>query len=256
MLDPTVTPGLKMPTPVLPWVPDLLGDDWTDHRGIVIVGQNYGQFITGNTKRPKRMSTQRYATAAGWQAFQQTFVNDVVINDNDYYERLAPLLQTTKSNARFVVTDLVRSTLVKRGTPEQRGGILQRFDANIDLNDGDHCKVFGLYADLPESTQWMWDRLTSTKPSTIVALGRAPLCGLLRLFGKYGCPINEHPSGKHWKYKGERWMYNCGINSIQGRIKSGEWHIVNSTTLERRWHIVLVTGRASSNREQPLCELR
>jgi len=112
MLDPAVTSALA--PLVLPWVPDLLGDDWTHECGIVIVGQNYGQFVTGYTNRPKRMSAQAYGTATTWQDFQRTFIPDVVINDDQYYEKLAPLLNTTNTMDRFVVTDLVPQRQAER----------------------------------------------------------------------------------------------------------------------------------------------
>lgn len=147
MLDPSVSTGLANLPPILPWVPDLVGEEWMHECGIVIVGQNYGQFIAGYTKRTKRMRAYDYASAITWQAFQKAFINDVVIDDNDYYELLAPLLRTTKSNARFILTDLVRNTLVRRGTPKRRAGTVQRIDRNIDLNDVEHCKVYGSYAD-------------------------------------------------------------------------------------------------------------
>ena len=230
-------------------MPDLLGEEWTHESGIVIVGQNYGQFISGYTNRPKRMSALDYAKAKTWQDFQQVFIREVVINDDDYYELLAPLLDTTTAKDRFVVTDLIRCTLVKRGTPKVRGGTLQRLDANIDLNDEEHCKVYGRHADLPESTGWFWDRLVATKASMIVALGRAPCCGLLRLFASKACAVTAYPSGKVWTHQGVRWMYNCGINSIQGRLKGGEWHVVNSAALQRSWHIVLVAHPATENNQ-------
>jgi hypothetical protein len=240
---------LSWTTVILPWVPDLLGEEWTHECGIVIVGQNYGQFITGYTKRTKRMSAYDYVSATTWQAFQHAFVNDVVIDDNDYYELLAPLLQTTKSNARFIVTDLVRNTLVKRSTPKRRAGSVQRIDTNIDLNDVEHCRVYGSYADLPESKTGLWDRLTGTKAPTVVALGRAALCGLLRLFVNKGCTVTEHQSGTPWKYRGERWMYNCGISSVKGRLTNRDWHVVNSPVLQRSWHVVLVAHPATENNQ-------
>jgi hypothetical protein len=36
MLDSSLSPELGKPSPVLPWVPDLLGQDWTHECGIVI----------------------------------------------------------------------------------------------------------------------------------------------------------------------------------------------------------------------------
>jgi hypothetical protein len=243
MLDPAVTFGLG--TLVLPWVPDLLGDEWTHQCGIVIVGQNYGQFVTGYTNRPRRMSAQAYATATTWQGFQARFTPDVVIDDDQYYEKLAPLLNTTNAKDRFVVTDLVRCTLVQRVAI--RSGATTRIDNSIDLNDRKHRDAYAKYADLPESRDWLWERLTKTKARTIVALGRAPYCGLLRLFSSNACTVTDHKSGKPWRYRGTQWMYNCGIDSIERRLANGDWHDVTSATLHRSWAVILVTHPAMEN---------
>jgi hypothetical protein len=245
MLDPAVTSALA--PLVLPWVPDLLGDDWTHECVIVIVGQNYGQFVTGYTNRPKRMSAQAYGTATTWQDFQRTFIPDVVINDDQYYEKLAPLLNTTNTMDRFVVTDLVKCTLVKRAVI--RSGATTRIDDNIDLTDPKHRVAYATYADLPESRGWLWERLMSTNARTIVALGRAPYCGLLRLFSSNGCTVTDHKSAKQWRYRGAQWMYNCGIDSIEGRLTNGDWHDVTSTTLHRSWAMILVTHPAMENNQ-------
>jgi hypothetical protein len=252
MLDPIITHGISNPPPVLPWVPDLLGTDWTHEDGIIIVGQNYGQFITGYTTRPKRMSAQTYANAITWQAFQRAFINNVVIDDQDFYEPLAPLLNTTGTKARFVVTDLVKNTLVERGPTTPRAAT--RIDRNIDIKDGHHCAVYGAYADLLESKDWLWDRLVSTKARTIIGLGRAPYCGLLRLFATKSCTITDHRTGKPWRFRGERWMYDCGISGIGGRIANHDWHDANSATLQRSWHVILVAHptRENSNYQQAI----
>ncbi len=248
MLDPALTPCLGTPSPVLPWVPDLLGEHWTHECGIVIIGQNYGQFITGYTTRPKRMSAQAYANATTWQGFQRTFIPDVVINDNDYYEKLAALLRTTGSNDRFVVTNLIRCTLVERGAAP-RPGVTTRSDKNIDLNLPTHRDAYAAHADLPESRDWLWDRIIGTKSRTMIALGRAPYCGLLRLFASKKCTITDHKSGNQWQYRGAQWMYNCGINSIEGRLTKGDWHDVHSPALQRSWAIILVAHPAAENND-------
>lgn len=85
------------------------------------------------------------------------------------------------NNDRFVVTDLIRCTLVERGAAP-RLGVTTRSDKNIDLNLRAHRTAYAAYADLPESRNWLWDRIIGTKSSTIIALGRAPYCGLMRLF--------------------------------------------------------------------------
>jgi hypothetical protein len=248
MLDPALTPCLGTPSPVLPWVPDLLGEHWTHECGVVIIGQNYGQFITGYTARPKRMSAQAYANATTWQDFQRTFIPDVVVNDNDYYEKLAPLLRATGSNDRFVVTDLIRCTLVERGAAP-RPGVTTRSDKNIDLNLPKHRDAYAAYADIPESRDWLCERIIGTKSRTIIALGRAPYCGLLRLFASKKCTITDHKSGNQWRYRGAQWMYNCGINSIEGRLTNGDWHDVHSPALQRSWAIILVAHPATENND-------
>ena len=248
MLDPALTPYLGMPSRVLPWVPDLLGEDWTHECGIVIIGQNYGQFVTGYTTRRKRMSAQAYANATTWQDFQRTFIPDVVINDNDYYEKLAPLLRTTGSDDRFVVTDLIRCTLVERG-PAARPGVTTRSDKNIDLNLPTHRAAYAAYADLPESRDWLWDRIISTKSRTMIALGRAAYCGLLRLFASKKCTITDNKSRIQWRSRGAQWMYNCGISSIEGRLANADWHDVHSPALQRSWAIILVAHPARENND-------
>lgn len=248
MLDPALTPCLGTPPPVLPWVPDLLGEHWTHECGIVIIGQNYGQFVTGYTTRPKRMSAQAYANATTWNAFQRIFIPDVVINDTNYYEKLAPILRTTGSNERFVVTDLIRCTLVERGAAPLPG-VTTRSDKNIDLTLPTHRAVYAAYADIPESQDWLWERIIGTKSCTMIALGRAPYCGLLRLFASKKCTITDHKSGNQWRYRGAQWMYNCGINSIEGRLTNGDWHDVHSPALNRSWATILVAHPAWENND-------
>ena len=197
MIDPRVTPGVRRTT-VLPWVPDLLGSDWTNPCAMLMVGQSYAGFLDHYSNRSNRMPVHQYQNAGDWQTFQQDYVPAVVEDDLQYYEKLSPLLQITGSYSRFAVFDIVRASLVERRAVAMIGGCQQRRDGALDLRNPSQKSVFRAYASLPESRRWTWDRVTGSQASLIVALGRTAACQLIHLFLLNGCVVHERNSGRPW----------------------------------------------------------
>jgi len=246
MIDPRVTPGGRRTT-VLPWVPDLLGSDWTDRCAMLIVGQSYAGFLDRYSNRPNRMPVYQYQNAGDWQTFQRDYIPAVVEDDLQYYEKLSPLLQITGSYSRFAVFDIVRASLVERRVVAMISGCQQRRDGDLDLRDQSQRSVFRAYASLPESRRWTWDRVTGSHASLIVALGRTAACQLIHLFLLNGCLVHERNSKRRWTYSGQDWVYNCGMSSLKTRLSAKDWYVVTSPRMGRTWHVVVVVHPSFEN---------
>ena len=130
MLDPAVHPWLTAGT-VAPWVPDLLGEEWTHPDAVFVVGLALAGFIKGYSGRRHVIDLKDYLASQTWMAFQKAFLRYVVAGDGDYYERLCPLINHP---SRFAIFDIARCALVVRAVPGAKG----RRDHNIDLRQANH----------------------------------------------------------------------------------------------------------------------
>lgn len=174
MLDPAFHP-FAFSRSVVPWVPDILGEDWTHPEATFVVGPALAGFIEGYSGRNKTLSLSAYLAAPDWRTFQRKFIAHVVRGDENHYEKLAPLLGHI---SRFAVFDLCRSSLVVRTGAGTKG----RQDQNINTRFAEHRAVFARYAEHPKSKYWTKSRLVNSKGRIIVALGFTAEYGLVRLF--------------------------------------------------------------------------
>jgi hypothetical protein len=116
--DPLADPPITTAT-VLPWVPDLLGANWTDEESLIIVGSAYSGFIREYSGgKGLRIRDYLASSQQEWFRFQIEFVRQVVTEFRAYYgfiERLCRALngqQTTISNA--AIFELCRVSFVRR----------------------------------------------------------------------------------------------------------------------------------------------
>ncbi|MCE5306810.1 MAG: hypothetical protein LLG20_04140 [Acidobacteriales bacterium] len=238
MLDPAIHPWLP-PNCVAPWVPDLLGEEWTHPNAVLVVGSALAGFIGGYSRRDQVMELSDYFAAQTWQAFQRVFFRDVVSGDEDYYERLCPLLNHPR---RFACFDLVRCSLVVRAAATAH----RRRDENINTRWPDHRAVFARYAEHPKSKQWATARLLDSHARLIIALGFTAEYGLVRLVADLGMRVRDSQTGLLWQERRLRepgnWTY--GYPGGSGRSLASRytppcwWQVEDPATGSPRWAIV------------------
>ena len=202
MLTAGIVQGVD-PNTVLPWVPDLVGKEWSSEKAFFVVGSAYAGFIKQYSGRRATMNLCRYATAVTARLFQERFLNDVVEPDPDYYGKLAilfghaPAAPLPRFSARQIcVLDLCRASFVRRGL---RNGQRKNWDKPGDgiVKDsaaGPQPHIFQHYVD--QNSDWTWKRFMQSKASKIVALGTIAEHGVLRLFHEHGFTIRDqmHPN--------------------------------------------------------------
>jgi hypothetical protein len=218
---------------VLPWVPDILGRNWREADSVVIVGSAYAPFVEHFSNRGRVMSRKVYENASTWQEFQQAFVASVVDGDDRYYGPLMPLAAVTAAPndcSNLALLDLCRASFVavSEGKFTGRDSVLKK-----------HCRLFADYVEHSQNQSWLWQRLTATEATRIVALGTIAEHGLLRLFDTHRCvlrvngtikPLPRCDVGK-W-VKGGFWLHAHG----------GDWWDIQSRYEgeERRWALLPV----------------
>jgi hypothetical protein len=154
----------------LPWVPDLVGLDWTAEDATLVVGSAYGPFIA-DEHRDHEMTTQRYNQPTV-RAFQQRFLCDVVTKRR-YYARVAALASNVMPSCRkLALFDLCRVAFIRRDTPLDRGGDKVVTEAQ---------ELFNIYVERERAREWLWQRLIRSRSSAVVALGTIAEHGVLRL---------------------------------------------------------------------------
>ena len=246
MLDPVVHPWPSVGV-VAPWVPDVLGEDWTHPNAIFVVGSALAGFIKDYSGRHHVMDLNDYLGAQDWQAFQKTFVRDVVVGDSDHYERLCPLIN---HQTRFAVFDVVRCSLVVRGA--LKAGTRQ--DGNINTRLLNHRPVFSQYGESLESKKWTMKRLMGTRARLIVALGFTAEYSLVRFFTDIGMRVRDSLTRKAWKQPRlkdpSNWTYGYpGGSTHRSLVKRyappSWWEIEDPATGNPRWAIVPVVHPSS-----------
>jgi len=108
---------------VLPWVPDVLGSEWTDCEAVHVVGMAYAGFIEEFSSN-RHFPLKEYVKASNesWHNFAQMYLCQVISNnDRAYYEPLSHILEYFQSKSRFCLYDLSRASLVQRGKENARG---------------------------------------------------------------------------------------------------------------------------------------
>jgi hypothetical protein len=196
MLEPDPALGIDQNT-VLPWVPDLVGNDAAGEHAILLFGAAYAGFIREYSCRGACLPLADYVAAAkhdraaGWVAFQRLFLENVVQPDAAYYGRLASLLTSVGVGAsRVVLADLCPNSIVKRGVINNR----RKDDSQQPCRD--RASTFCKYVAHPTVAGWNWRRIIETGASSIIALGHIVEHGLLRLFSANGASISS--GGRHW----------------------------------------------------------
>jgi len=245
MLDQAIHPWLPANC-VAPWVPDLLGEEWTHRNGVLVVGSALAGFIGRYSRRDRVMDLKDYLAAQNWEAFQRVFFRDVVSGDDDYYERLCPLLNHP---SRFACFDLVRTSLVVRSVAAMQ----RRNDENINTRWPDHRAVFARYAEHPKSKQWSTARLLGSQARLIIALGFTAEYGLVRLVANMGFRVRDSATGQIWHERllrePDNWTY--GYPGGKGRSLACRykppcwWQVEDPATGAPRWAIVPVVHPSS-----------
>jgi hypothetical protein len=170
----------------LPWVPDLVGQDWRDESGVVVVGYAYAGFIREYSTRSATIPLDQYLAASSVKDFQNLFLRYVVREDPSYYTPLQNLCSTLGSASRISLMDLCRVSLVKRGL-----GGAQRSDSSSGIVKEDPA-IFEKYTESVQPAEWLWQRLVGGQAICVLALGFATEHGLLRLFARRGMSITQN----------------------------------------------------------------
>ena len=242
MLDSTVHSWLPSDS-LAPWVPDLLGVEWTHPNAVFVVGMAPAGFIRGYSGRDHVLGLEDYLAARNWHAFQKAFVHQVVMGDHQHYERLSPLLNHT---SRFGVFDLCRCSLVVRAPTIAN----KRQDGNINTRLLAHRTAFAAYAEHVKSKQWTKDRLLGSQARLVIALGFTAEYGLVRLFADLGMQVCDSLSGRLWKERRLRapanWTYGYpGDRSLTKRYDPPSWWQIEEPTGRPRWAVVPVVHPSS-----------
>ncbi len=221
----------------LPWVPDLVGGEWKNESGVVLVGSAYAGFIQEYSTRSSAMPLNQYLAAASVQDFQNLFLRYVVRGDPGYYTPIQNLCSSLGSASRLSLVDLCRVSLVERGTGSEK---------RADNSNGIAVKapaVFEQYAESQQAAEWLWRRFIEGQARCVLALGTTAEHGLLRLFSHRGMTItqdeepylvppiargawvNEYadPSRKlsYWLNRETWWTVRGQVNDVE-RV----WHIL------------------------------
>lgn len=107
---------LGSPTNPLPWVPDLVGMDVNYKKGaIMIIGSAYAGFVrefsTRNFPRHDYINT----VGLGYWAFQQRYLESVVMDDIRYYDKINDLLgDDDRIIKTIILSDWCRASYVRR----------------------------------------------------------------------------------------------------------------------------------------------
>ena len=178
----------------LPWVPDIVGQEWRSPSAVAVIGSAYGPFIR-NAHGSHEMSVHDYDCAAV-SDFQDRFVRQVV-GTRTYYAKVAALLGHILPDAsHLALFDLCRVAFVRCGNPRDSGG-----DGVVNSAH----ELFSRYVEDSVPRNWLWRRLNESEAGTIVALGTVAEHGVLRLLAATsrmpnswtpsirGFPFQPHP---------------------------------------------------------------
>ena len=178
--------------PILPWVPDIVGKNWREPGGLMIVGSAYAGFIKEYTSSQQRaMPVAVYARSTDPFTFQKNFFEYIIKADISYYRRIKYIADRLKnvSLEKIVLFDLCRASFVSRDTnPNNHNIIDQSGDGVVKEN----CSIFAKYVEGQIPKNWIWSRITNCGATCIVALGTIAEHGLLRLFSEKGLLIKDY----------------------------------------------------------------
>ncbi len=147
-------------SPPLPWVPDLVGRQWRERGGVVVIGSAYAPFVGGSAARPAAMPLSSYASARSAAEFGSRFLASVMRPDASFYGGLRELLGAIVEPERLVLTDLCRASFVEQRPDGIFGGdeVVRR-----------HSTVYDQWVDA--GSDWTLRRVRESGAKVIVLLG-------------------------------------------------------------------------------------
>jgi hypothetical protein len=169
----------------LPWVPDLVGNEWQNQNGIVIIGSAYAGFVREYSTRSATMPLSQYLAASSVKDFQNLFLRYVVRGDPGYYTPIQNLCSDLGNASRLSLVDLCRVSLVERGV-----GVQKRSDGSSGIVTKAPA-VFEKYVENKQASEWLWRRFVDGQAKCVLALGSIAEHGLLRLFSRHGMTIMQ-----------------------------------------------------------------
>ena len=176
---------------VLPWVPDIVGNEADGDRAVLVFGAAYAGFIREYSGRGACLPLAAYVEAAkrcdgdGWAVFQRLFLENVVAPDVVYYGRVASLLNSAGVTAnQIVLSDLCPNSIVKRTVISNH----RQDDSSQPCKE--RASVFCRYVEHPTVSGWTWRRIAESRAERIITLGHIAEHGLLRLFSRHGATIS------------------------------------------------------------------
>jgi len=212
----------------LPWVPDLVGKRSSGKNAVMIIGSAYAPFVTGFTRRARRMNLTDYAGTwweflSGDAGFLQEVVGDGNgADEHNYYSRIATMFNMPGPAfdlERIILTDWCRASFVKR-VAVAAGGV--RPDCGGDSICGDEgAGVFFHYVE--KNLDWHIRRIEGFK-GKIVLLGLLARRALEFLCHRQGWIIdyininNNIPVDRPLTIGGANGFWDEGNHAAVGRI--------------------------------------
>ena len=242
----------------LPWVPDLVGREAINGRGVLIVGFAYAPFM--NTGARRAMTPRQYELRRNnVDAFVEYFVERVVEFDSGrYYDKIELLFQNLRKPTELILTDLCKGSFIKRrfngAIRSDFGGDKVVCGTHPDMSMAERAEapiLFGKYADICEN--WTWNRLQSVGLRHITTLGKIAEHGLVRLLIRRGCDVRLHGAPDvqpQVNQQDERWA--------AGRLlpyhpqnwwtqEAGRWWVATHRETNRVWVVLPVLHPARVN---------
>jgi hypothetical protein len=275
MLSSGITPAI-VTTSVLPWVPDLVGNDWRSADALIVVGTAYAGFIREFSGRECCMGLDNYVALSrqSWLEFCNHFIDVVVLNDDDYYIPVAKLVEGVTDFSKLALLDLCRASFVRRGR-----GQTCRTDSSSQANIKAKPERFSDYVEwegiLPDGTPvgpqvWSWSRIIGSAASCIIALGHVAEHGLLRLFTRKvpdaaiwlrtsaGTKPSINLESKRWPNAyANRWQkLSSWVPSIDDfKSEAVDWWCISGTVngKPRRWSLFPVYHPADGSTSADYC---
>lgn len=169
----------------LPWVPDLVGMESDQRRGVLVVGSAYAPFIADLAQRKAKLTLSAYEAAMNsnrWSDFQRAFLTEVVQKDSDYYPQIPRIFGAMVLPSESIILDLCRASFCRLGSRptylSEHSFLDQGGDEVAVCNPG----LFRSYTESRLPNRWVWSRFRDSQATVIIALGYLAEHGLLRLF--------------------------------------------------------------------------
>jgi len=254
-------------TDPLPWVPDLVGEQFgKDRRSVLVVASSYNGFIEGYSSRGAVMPVVDYAGAKnagvdGLGRFIARFKECVVEGAEDYYQ---PILRDLLPPAGCdldccCLTDLCKASFVQRGNGPNNSNRGDKGDDSVVRQFWQDwlpyvTRVAEGGRDTPLPYEWLWKRMQQCH--LIIALGTIAEYGVLKIFYRMAVApkavswkdnyvIPDHPTMtaqlSNWEY-----AYACSRRKLRDWLESEDWWVLGTPSSERRWFFLPVHHPSSA----------